>query len=50
MPTCKLDPLMHGFGLSNVKNILEKYQIEYSFAFEEGRLIFTADWPDVEAK
>lgn len=50
IPTSKPDPLLHGFGLGNVKDILEKYQAEYSFAFEDGRFIFTADWPDVEAK
>ena len=46
IPTSKPEPQLHGFGLNNVKDILEKYQAEYSFAFEDGRFIFTADWPD----
>lgn len=50
IPTSKPAPLLHGFGLGNVKDILEKYQAEYSFAFEDGRFIFTAGWPDVEEK
>lgn len=49
IPTSKPAPLLHGFGMSNVKDILEKYQAEYSFAFEDGRFIFTADWPDARS-
>ena len=44
--TTKPDPLLHGFGLRNVEDILEKYHAEYTFSFEDGRFIFTADWPD----
>lgn len=44
--TTKPDPVLHGFGLRNVRDILEKYHAEYDFAFEDGRFIFTADWPD----
>lgn len=47
LPTTKPDPLLHGFGLDNVRDILEKYHAEYSFTFEAGRFIFTADWPDI---
>lgn len=44
--TTKPDMLLHGFGLHNVEDILDKYQAEYTFSFEDGRFIFTADWPD----
>lgn len=44
--TTKPEPLLHGYGLSNVEDILDKYHAEYTFSFEEGRFIFTADWPD----
>ena len=47
--TTKPDPLLHGFGLRNVADILDKYQAEYSFSFEDGRFIFTADWPDAKS-
>lgn len=50
IPTSKSEAQLHGFGLSNVKDILEKYQAEYSLTFEEGRFIFTADWPDTNTK
>lgn len=46
IPTSKSDPLLHGFGLSNVKDILDKYKAEYSFAYGNGRFIFTIDWSD----
>ena len=46
IPTSKSDPLLHGFGLINVKDILEKHQAEYSFFFNDGRFIFSIDWPD----
>lgn len=46
--TTKPEPLLHGFGLRNVEDILNKYRAEYTVSFEEGRFIFTADWPDVE--
>lgn len=44
--TTKSDPLLHGYGLRNVTDILNKYDAEYTFSFEEGRFIFTADWLD----
>ena len=44
--TTKPDPLLHGYGLRNVQDILDKYKAEYTFSFENGRFIFTADWPD----
>lgn len=44
--TTKPHPLMHGFGLRNVEEILDKHHAEYTVSFEDGRFIFTADWPD----
>lgn len=44
--TTKPEPLLHGFGLRNVQDILNKYHAEYDFSFEDGRFLFTADWPD----
>ena len=47
IPTTKPEPLLHGFGISNVSDILEKYNAEYFFNYEDGRFIFSADWPDI---
>lgn len=47
--TTKPDPLLHGFGLRNVVDILNKHQAEYTFSFEDGRFIFTVDWPDAKS-
>lgn len=46
--TTKPEPLLHGYGLRNVEDILDKYHAEYTFSFKDGRFIFTADWPDIE--
>lgn len=46
IPTSKPDPLLHGFGLGNVRSILDRYGAEYSFFYKEGRFIFSADWPN----
>lgn len=46
IPTTKSEPLLHGYGLRNVKDILNKYEAEYTFSFEDGRFIFTVDWLD----
>ena len=46
IPTTKSEPLLHGYGLQNVKDILNKYEAEYTFSFEDGRFIFTVDWLD----
>ena len=47
IPTTKQDPLLHGFGIGNIKDILEKYHAEYLFTYDDGRFIFSADWPDI---
>lgn len=44
--TTKADPLLHGFGLQNVRDILDRYGAEYTCFYEEGRFVFSADWPD----
>ena len=46
--TTKPEPLLHGYGLRNVEDILDKYHAEYTFSFKDGRFIFTADWPDAK--
>ena len=33
--------------IGNVKDILEKYHAEYLFTYDDGRFIFSADWPDI---
>lgn len=43
--TSKKDPLLHGFGLENVKEILDRHQAEYIFSYDSGRFIFSIDWP-----
>lgn len=44
--TTKADPLLHGFGLQNVRDILDRYGAEYTCFYEGGRFVFSADWPD----
>lgn len=44
--TTKKDASLHGFGLHNVKAILEKYGAEYIMTYEEGKFAFSLDWPD----
>lgn len=44
--TTKPQTLMHGFGLRNVEEILDSYHAEYAVSFENGRFVFTADWPE----
>ena len=46
--TTKPEPLLHGYGLRNVEDILDKYHAEYTFSFKDGRFIFTADWLDID--
>lgn len=44
--TTKQNASFHGFGLRNVKTILEKYGAEYDMAYENGMFAFSLDWPD----
>lgn len=44
--TTKPNASFHGFGLRNVKTILEKYGAEYDMAYENGMFAFSLDWPD----
>ena len=44
--TTKQNPMLHGFGLQNVEEILERYGAEYTCFYEKGRFVFSADWPD----
>ena len=45
IPTTKPEPQMHGFGLANIRLILEKYSGEYTMFYENGWFQFTADIP-----
>lgn len=40
--TDKTDPLLHGFGLANIRRILEKYGWEYTLFYEDGRFHFVS--------
>lgn len=44
--TTKAEPMLHGFGLQNVREILDRYGAEYTCFYENGRFVFSADWPD----
>ena len=46
IPTGKGDPLRHGYGLGNVRDILARYRAEATVFYEEGQFVFSADWPD----
>lgn len=45
LPTTKPEPQLHGFGLANIRLILEKYSGEYTMFYENGWFQFTADIP-----
>ena len=45
IPTTKPEPQLHGFGLANIRLILEKYSGEYTMFYENGWFQFTADIP-----
>ena len=45
IPTTKPEPQMHGFGLANIRLILERYSGEYTMFYENGWFQFTADIP-----
>lgn len=44
--TTKPDPMLHGYGLQNVREILGRYGAEYTCFYEKRRFVFSADWPD----
>lgn len=43
--TTKSTPEMHGFGLSNIKYILDKYNGDYTMFYENGWFQFTGELP-----
>lgn len=45
--TTKTNPSFHGFGLQNVKYILDKYHAEYYMTYENGQFVFSLEWPNV---
>lgn len=44
--TTKVNPSFHGFGLKNVKDILDRYHAEYYMSYEDGQFVFSLEWPD----
>ena len=40
-------PCFMASALGTSKTILEKYHAEYLFTYDDGRFIFSADWPDI---
>lgn len=44
--TTKADPALHGFGIPNVKSILDNYDAFYIMQYENGEFQFSIDWPD----
>lgn len=42
----KAEPSLHGFGMQNVADVLERYGAEYVCCYAEGRFTYSADWPD----
>lgn len=46
--TSKKDAMLHGFGLQNVRDILEQYHAKQSIRCEDGRFVFRCSWPDME--
>ena len=45
IPTSKVDPLQHGFGLLSVCHTLDGLDAEYTFGYEEGIFSFAAEVP-----
>lgn len=43
--TTKPNPMLHGFGLENVKDLLAKYHAEYVMLYDNGWFQFTAEIP-----
>ena len=44
--TSKQDRMLHGFGLQNVREILQHYDAEQMISFENGLFTFYCSWPD----
>lgn len=44
--TTKADPALHGFGIPNVKSILDHYNAFYIMQYEKGEFQFSIEWPD----
>lgn len=45
--TSKPDALLHGFGLRNVQDILQRYGAGHTLSYENGVFLFCCDWPDL---
>lgn len=42
----RAEPSLHGFGLQNVADVLDRYSAEYVCRYAEGYFTYSADWPD----
>lgn len=47
--TTKIPAELHGFGLQNVKTVLEKYQAFFTMRYENGYFSFAAELPNTLA-
>ncbi|MDD2992823.1 MAG: ATP-binding protein [Pygmaiobacter sp.] len=45
--TTKPGSFAHGFGLPNVQDILKKYNAEYVLSYDNGKFLFSSEWPDI---
>lgn len=43
IPTTKIPPDMHGYGLQNVKTILKKYDAFFTMQYTDGYFSFAAE-------
>ena len=43
IPTTKVNPQLHGFGLENVKTLLKKYGGDYAMEYDNGWFTFTGE-------
>lgn len=46
-PSTKQCPERHGYGLSNIRKILENLQADYAFRYEDGWFYFVAEIPNL---
>lgn len=44
--TTKENSTLHGFGIPNVKSILDRYDAFYIMQYENGEFQFSVEWPD----
>jgi sensor histidine kinase regulating citrate/malate metabolism len=45
--TTKPNPSFHGYGLPNIKTVLNRYGADYVLAYRDSTFQFTLEWPEV---